>query len=168
MKLPHGFDDRGRQFDKDGNLKQWWDNHVIENFKQRAQCFIDQYSNYSLPDVGLNLNGVQTQGENIADNGGLKEAYKAYVEWADKQVEEEPRLPGLSDMNHKQLFYLSFAQVWCGTMRPEAAVNRIRTGVHSPGRFRVIGTLQNSEDFSDAFNCPKSSKMNKQDKCHLW
>ncbi|MBW8507019.1 M13 family peptidase, partial [Salmonella enterica] len=81
-EITHGFDDRGRQFDKDGNLIQWWDDHVIEKFKERAQCIIKQYGNFTVPEVNMKVNGVQTQGENIADNGGLKEAYTAYRKWA--------------------------------------------------------------------------------------
>lgn len=167
-EITHGFDDRGRQFDKNGNLKQWWDTEVISRFKQQAQCIIDQYSNFTVEPVNMNLNGLQTQGENIADNGGLKQAYRAYTNWLKTQTEEEPRLPGLTHLSDHHLFFLNFAQVWCGTMRPEASVNRIRTGLHSPGKFRVIGTLQNSEDFAKVFQCPKNSYMNPQNKCQIW
>ncbi|XP_064611411.1 neprilysin-like isoform X2 [Liolophura sinensis] len=169
-EITHGFDDRGRQFDKNGNLKQWWSNEVIERFKDAAQCIVDQYSNFTLEEVGMNLNGIQTQGENIADNGGLKEAYRAYSNWVknERDGQEEPRLPGLENFSHEQLFFLNFAQVWCGTIRPQEALNRIRTGVHSPGRFRVIGTLQNSRDFSSAFNCEVGSHMNPAKKCSVW
>ncbi|OWF36277.1 neprilysin-like [Mizuhopecten yessoensis] len=167
-EITHGFDDRGRQFDKDGNLKQWWDDAVIERFKNQTSCIVDQYGNYTMPGIGIALNGIQTQGENIADNGGLKEAYRAYSKWETSQEKREDLLPGLTHLNHHQLFFLNFAQVWCGTMRPEAAVNRIRTGLHSPGRFRVIGTLQNSKEFSQVFNCPAGSYMNPVKKCEVW
>lgn len=167
-EITHGFDDRGRQYDKNGNLQQWWDDNVITEFKKRAQCMIDQYSNYTVHDIGLQLNGVQTQGENIADNGGLKEAYKAYQKWKHEHVGVEQRIPGLTHLNGDQLFFLNFAQVWCGTTRPQAMVNRILTGYHSPGRYRVIGTLQNSEDFSKVFECPKHSYMNPEKKCNVW
>jgi predicted metalloendopeptidase len=92
-EITHGFDDKGRQFDKDGNLKQWWNNATIQAFRQRTQCIIDQYSNYELDDVGLPINGRMTQGENIADNGGLKQAYRAYRKWVGRHG-EEPLLPG--------------------------------------------------------------------------
>lgn len=167
-EITHGFDDRGRQFDKDGNLKQWWDDIVITRFKERAQCIIDQYSNYTVPEVGMQVNGIQTQGENIADNGGIKEAYRAYRKWVRSQGQEEPRLPGMLEYSHDQLFFINFAQVWCGTVRPEAAINRLRTGVHSPGRYRIIGTLQNLHAFSSAFSCPANSYMNRQEKCSVW
>jgi membrane metallo-endopeptidase-like protein 1 len=93
-EITHGFDDKGRQFDKDGNLKQWWNNATIQAFRQRTQCIIDQYSNYELDDVGLPINGRMTQGENIADNGGLKQAYRAYRKWVGRHG-EEPLLPGI-------------------------------------------------------------------------
>ncbi len=92
-EITHGFDDKGRQFDKDGNLKQWWNNATIQAFRQRTQCIIDQYSSYKLDDVGLNVNGRMTQGENIADNGGLKQSYRAYRKWVEKYGEES-LLPG--------------------------------------------------------------------------
>ncbi|XP_061163331.1 neprilysin-like [Saccostrea echinata] len=167
-EITHGFDDRGRQFDKFGNLKQWWDDEVIAKFKEKAQCIIEQYGNYTVPEVGINLNGVQTQGENIADNGGLKEAYRAYEKWIHKQDREPDRLPGLSHLSNKQLFFLNFAQVWCGTMRPRAVINRIRTTLHSPGKFRVIGTLQSMQEFAEVFNCPPHSYMNPVKKCRVW
>lgn len=166
-ELTHGFDDRGRQYDKDGNLKQWWSNNVIEKFKEKAQCIIDQYSNYTVNEAGLNLNGKQTQGENIADNGGLKQAFRAYTRWVERSRTEENLLPGLQ-LTHKQLFFLNFAQIWCGTARPESYVQSILVGRHSPGRFRVIGALSNSKDFAEAYNCPVGSKMNPEKKCSVW
>lgn len=158
----------GRQFDKDGNLKQWWDDDVIKRFKEKAQCIVDQYSNFTVPDVNINLNGIQTQGENIADNGGLKQAYRAYMKRMDGKSIHEGILPGLTHLSHQHLFFLNFAQVWCGSIRPEAAVNRVRTGLHSPGRFRVIGTLQNMKEFSEVYKCPKGSYMNPEVKCSIW
>ncbi|WAR15723.1 NEP4-like protein [Mya arenaria] len=108
-EITHGFDDRGRQYDKNGNLKQWWDDHVIAEFKERAQCIVDQYGNYTIED-DLQVNGIQTQGENIADNGGLKESYKAYQKWKKDHGGSEPKLPGLTNLNNDQLFFLNFAQ----------------------------------------------------------
>ncbi|XP_062607161.1 neprilysin-like [Saccostrea cucullata] len=167
-EITHGFDDRGRQYDKNGNLKQWWTDEVIQTFKKQAQCLVDQYGNFSVPEAdGMKMNGINTLGENIADNGGLKESYRAYRRWVETRGREEEQLPGVK-YTHDQIFFINFAQVWCGNMRRESAINRILTGVHSPGRFRVIGTLQNSEDFSRAFNCPASSFMNAANKCSVW
>lgn len=165
-ELTHGFDDKGRQFDLDGNLKQWWHAESIERFHRKAQCIIDQYGRYKLPELGLHLNGITTQGENIADNGGIKQAFRAYSKWV-LQHGEEPLLPGIN-LTHNQLFYVNYAQVWCGIMRPEAALTKLRSGPHSPGRFRVIGTLSNSYDFAKAFDCPVGSPMNPKHKCSVW
>jgi membrane metallo-endopeptidase-like protein 1 len=167
-EMIHGFDNRGRQYDKSGNMKQWWANSSIEGFNQRVQCVIDQYSNYTVEEINMNINGEQTQGENIADNVGLKVAFAAYNTWVERtNRRDEPLLPGLS-LNHQQLFFLNFAQIWCGTVRPEAYFQSIISGRHCPGRYRVKGVLSNSVDFAKAFNCPTGSRMNPPNKCTVW
>ncbi|XP_053378929.1 neprilysin-like isoform X2 [Mercenaria mercenaria] len=166
-EITHGFDDRGRQYDKDGNLKEWWDASIITNFKEKAQCIVDQYGQFVVPEANLSVNGINTQGENIADNGGLKQSFRAYRKWVEQRGSEEPMLPGLNFTNN-QLFFINFAQIWCNNMRKEGMINSINNGVHSPGQFRVIGTLQNSGDFSAAFGCKKNSFMNPQKKCYVW
>jgi membrane metallo-endopeptidase-like protein 1 len=166
-EITHGFDDEGRLYNKDGNLKQWWPDSVIARFKEKAQCIIDQYNNYTVAEVGLNLNGRQTQGENIADNGGLKQAFRAYQRWIERTKTVEPLLPGLP-LSHEQFFFLNFAQIWCGTNRPESYLQLVLSGRHSPGRFRVIGPLSNSIDFAKAYNCPLGSNMNPVKKCSVW
>uniref|UniRef100_A0A182JER4 Uncharacterized protein n=1 Tax=Anopheles atroparvus TaxID=41427 RepID=A0A182JER4_ANOAO len=165
-EITHGFDDKGRQFDKDGNMMQWWNNATIKTFRERAQCIIDQYSRYKIDEVGLYMDGRMTQGENIADNGGLKQSYRAYRKWVG-QHGSEADLPGLN-MTHDQLFFLNYAQIWCGSMRPEDALTKIRSSVHSPGIIRVIGPLSNSRDFAEAYNCPLGSPMNPVSKCSVW
>ncbi|KAL1137603.1 hypothetical protein AAG570_009299 [Ranatra chinensis] len=165
-EITHGFDDKGRQFDKDGNMMQWWNNATIREFRERAQCFIDQYNRYKIEQVDQFVNGRMTQGENIADNGGLKQSYRAYKKWVNRYG-EEPRLPGVN-LTHDQLFFLNYAQIWCGTMRPEDALTKIRSAVHSPGPIRVIGPLSNSLDFARAYNCPPGSPMNPTTKCSVW
>ncbi|XP_075973794.1 neprilysin-4-like isoform X2 [Anticarsia gemmatalis] len=166
-EITHGFDDKGRLFDCDGNLHRWWSDSAIEAFHRRAQCLIDQYGRYVVPEVNMKLDGVNTQGENIADNGGVKQAFRAYVHWVQKNGVAGETLPGLNH-THTQLFFLNFAQVWCGAMRPEAMRNKLKTAVHSPGRFRVIGTLSNSHDFAREFRCPPGSPMNPTHKCTVW
>ncbi|WAR15415.1 NEP-like protein [Mya arenaria] len=125
--------DIGRQFDKDGNMKQWWKNETIEAFHRRNQCIINQYSN---------IDGKNTQGENIADNGGLKQAYRAYKKY-ELIHGVEPLLPGLN-MTHDQLFFLNFAQIWAKI------------------------PLSNSEDFAKAYSCTLGSPMNPKHKCAVW
>lgn len=170
-ELTHGFDDKGRLFDRDGNLERWWSDHAIEQFHSRASCLINQYGNYTVSEVGIPVDGENTQGENIADNGGIKQAFRAYKKWlaqhSDADSLKHETLPGLNETN-TQLFFLNFAQVWCGATRPEATRNKLKTAVHSPGRFRVIGTLSNSVDFSKEYNCPIGSPMNPEFKCSVW
>ncbi|CAH0723238.1 unnamed protein product, partial [Brenthis ino] len=166
-EITHGFDDKGRLFDCEGNLHRWWSDSAIEAFHHRAQCLIDQYGQYVVPEVNMKLDGVNTQGENIADNGGVKQAFHAYQHWLRNNDAADETLPGLNH-THTQLFFLNFAQVWCGAMRPEAMRNKLKTAVHSPGRFRVIGTLSNSLDFAREFKCPPGSPMNPTNKCNVW
>lgn len=91
---------------------------------------------------------------------------QAYKKWV-RLHGEEPELPGLN-LNHDQLFFLNYAQIWCGRMRPEDAITKIRSSVHSPGIIRVIGPLSNSKDFAKAYNCPLGSPMNPYNKCNVW
>ncbi|KAM7107523.1 LOW QUALITY PROTEIN: neprilysin [Ciconia maguari] len=166
-EITHGFDDNGRNFNENGDLVDWWTEESARNFKELSQCMVYQYGNFSWDLAGgQHLSGVNTLGENIADNGGVRQAYKAYENFVKKHGKEK-LLPGL-EMNHKQLFFLNFAQVWCGTYRPEYAVNSIKTDVHSPGKFRVIGSLQNSPEFSEAFSCTKTNYMDPAKKCRVW
>ncbi|XP_014272262.1 neprilysin-4 isoform X3 [Halyomorpha halys] len=166
-EITHGFDDKGRLFDKKGNLHRWWRDEAINNFHERAQCIIDQYSKYVVDEVGIQVNGESTQGENIADNGGIKQSFRAYKKWLEKNGESDETLPGLN-YTGMQLFFLNFAQVWCGDTRPAATRNKMKTAVHSPGKYRVIGTLSNSVDFSKVYNCPLGSPMNPMKKCSVW
>ncbi|XP_060581149.1 neprilysin-1-like [Ruditapes philippinarum] len=166
-EITHGFDNQGRQFDKYGNVKQWWNTSIIESFNKKAQCFVDQYNNFLVKEAGFNVNGMQTLGENIADNGGIKQSFKAYRKWVEQHGSEEPMLPGLN-FTHNQLFFINFAQFFCENGRKEGFIIQLNSGVHSPNEFRVIGTLQNSQDFSDVFGCKKNSRMNPEKKCYVW
>ncbi|XP_031777451.1 neprilysin-2-like [Nasonia vitripennis] len=165
-EITHGFDDQGSQFSKDGNLVDWWEKETKEKYLEKAKCIIDQYSNYTAEEVGLNLNGVNTQGENIADNGGMKESYFAYREW-EKKNGVEPRLPGLH-YTSQQMFWINAANVYCSKFRPEALRAQIITNVHSPGEFRVKGPMSNNPEFAKDFNCPLGSNMNPVKKCTVW
>ncbi|XP_062316952.1 membrane metallo-endopeptidase-like 1 [Osmerus eperlanus] len=166
-EITHGFDDNGRNFDKDGNMLNWWSNYSAEHFKDQSQCMVQQYGNFHWKLAGgQNVSGISTLGENIADNGGVRQAYKAYLKWVEREG-EEPRLPGL-DMDHKQLFFLNFAQVWCGAYRPEYASQSIKTDSHSPLEYRVLGSLQNFGAFAEAFQCKKGTPMNPESKCRVW
>lgn len=113
---------------------------------------------------------MDTQGENLADNGGVRMAFKAYRNFVKKYgVQYDPKLPGaLVRFSPDQLFFLSFASIWCENERKESMRNSIKYGSHSPSRFRVIGTVVNSRDFAKAFKCPLGSRMNPRNKCLLW
>ncbi|XP_044290417.1 endothelin-converting enzyme 2 [Varanus komodoensis] len=163
-ELTHAFDDQGREYDKEGNLRPWWQNASLEAFKNRTECMTEQYSKYVVH--GEHINGKQTLGENIADNGGLKAAYNAYKVWLKKNGEEKS-LPSLDLTNH-QLFFLGFAQVWCSVRTPESSHEGLVTDPHSPDKFRVIGTLSNSRDFLEHFRCPVGSRMNPGKHCEVW
>ena len=113
---------------------------------------------------------MTTQGENIADNGGLRESFKAYKVYK-KEFGQEQDVKSSStgsSFTPEQIFFLSYANVWCGTETPERVENQILTDPHSPSRYRVIGPLSNNEDFAKAFHCPLGTPMNRPNKCILW
>ncbi|XP_072887825.1 endothelin-converting enzyme 1-like isoform X3 [Hemitrygon akajei] len=163
-ELTHAFDDQGREYDKNGNIRPWWKNSSVEAFKHQTECIIEQYNNYVIN--GEHVNGKQTLGENIADNGGLKAAFHAYENWVKKNGEEMV-LPAL-DLTNQQLFFLGFAQLWCSKRTPESIHIGLITDNHSPSMYRVIGAVINSIDFAKHFNCPEGSPMNPVQKCDVW
>ncbi|XP_066121288.1 membrane metallo-endopeptidase-like 1 [Saccopteryx bilineata] len=166
-EITHGFDDNGRNFDKNGNMLDWWSNFSAQRFQDQSQCMVYQYGNYTW-DLAeqQNVNGFSTLGENIADNGGVRQAYKAYLKWRAEGGQDE-QLPGL-ELTFDQIFFINFAQVWCGSYRPEFAVQSIKTDVHSPLKYRVLGSLQNLVAFADAFHCAQGTAMNPQVRCRVW
>jgi len=167
-EITHGFDDQGSQKDGDGNLVDWWEPETKERYLEKAQCIIDQYGNYTVQVDGeiLNLNGINSQGENIADNGGDKIAYRAYSRLVDKYG-PEPLLPSLPYTQH-QLFWLSTAQTWCDARKPASLKNQVLTDPHAPGKFRINGPLSNIPEFSQDWGCPKGTPMNPAKKCSVW
>ena len=166
-----GFDDQGSKFDKDGNLEVWWSGEVSANFARKTQCLAEQYSLYTVegPQGPVPVNGNLTLGENVADNGGIQAAFRAYRAHRARDGKGDQILPGLgAQLSQDQLFFVSFASIWCGGSRPEAVQRQVRTDPHSPKKWRVIGTLRNSPDFAEAFHCPLGSPMNPQHKCKVW
>ncbi|XP_043262342.1 endothelin-converting enzyme homolog isoform X2 [Colletes gigas] len=163
-ELTHAFDDQGREYDLHGNLNQWWNNATIERFKNRTECFVEQYNSFEVH--GRHVNGRQTLGENIADNGGLKAAYHAYIT-KPKSYKDQLPLPGLN-LTHRQLFFLNFAQVWCSAATSEAIALQIEKDSHCPPKYRVIGPLSNLPEFATEFNCSNGSRMNPVHKCEVW
>jgi len=169
-EITHGFDNQGAQFDKDGNAQNWWDNVTKVEYDKRAQCMSDQYSGFFAQAAGLNVNGDLTLGENIADNGGLRESYRAYQKYVEDNG-QEGRLPGLEHLSTNQLFFLGYANIWCESITPEGLVNQILTDPHSPAEFRVKGPVRNNAEFAEAFSCPEDADgMNppEEDECTVW
>jgi putative endopeptidase len=152
-EMTHGFDDRGRQFDAKGNLRDWWTAADAANYKARAQRVVEQFDGYVAVD-SLRLNGRLTLGENIADLGGIAVAYAALQ----KSLEGKPRrlVHGLTP---EQRFFLSWAQVWREKRRPEDARTHAQTNSHSAGRFRVNGPLSNLPEFAKAWGCKDGDPM---------
>ncbi|ORX65984.1 zincin [Anaeromyces robustus] len=169
-ELTHAFDDSGKNFDAEGKEFNWWTDNDSEEFEEFSQCFIDQYNSYSFELKGekYNVNGKRTLGENLADNGGLDRAYEAWKlsieNNPEKAKERNKLLPGLSNYTMDQLFYIYFAHYYCNVGVTESAIR----DVHSPGKFRVNGSVSNSERFAKIFKCPKKSPMNPDIKCVLW
>lgn len=169
-EITHGFDDSGSQYNGLGNLEDWWSSESRTNFNEKAKCMEDQYGNYYWHEAESNLNGKLTLGENIADNGGIREAYDAYQRWKTEN-DADLRLPGLDDFTHEQLFFLSMAQVWCGIYRPEYAARLVATDSHSPGIYRVFGSLSNFDKFGEAYGCARGQDAmypNEEDTCRVW
>ncbi|KAF9292675.1 hypothetical protein BGZ88_006273 [Linnemannia elongata] len=174
-EITHGFDNMGHHYDSIGRIHNWWTNTTEKAFAEKAQCFIDQYGNFTIKGPNgedHNVNGQQTLGENIADNGGLKQSFHAWQ----TRFQSDPsgkkyknfKLPGLERYSPSQLFFISYARVWCSKERPEYLVNRIRSDSHSPAKWRINGVVQNSPEFASAFQCKVGSAMNPEKKCEVW
>jgi putative endopeptidase len=155
-EMTHGFDDQGRQFDAAGNLRDWWTPESAAKFKERSQAIVKQYNEYE-PLAGLHVNGELTQGENIADLGGVKLAYAALQKALDKHPEE--RNKKIDGLTPEQRFFLSFATIWKSKQRDEDLKLRLNTDPHSPARYRVNGPLSNLTEFQKAFNIPDTAPM---------
>ena len=164
-EITHGFDDEGAQFDAQGNLENWWSETTLQHFHNLSQCFIDQYTSILDARVELHLNGRNTLGENIADNGGVREAFEAYEQLG----LQEPSLPGLQDLTNQQLFFVSYANTWCSVTRSEKLRQNILYDPHSPARYRVNLPLANYDAFSRVWNCSCEAEMNKgKSRCVVW
>ncbi len=165
-EITHGFDDEGRQFDADGNLKDWWSEASGKDFVQRASCVKRQFDDYIAVDE-LHVKGDLTLGENVADLGGLKLAYAAMNDWRAKRTPADAAALRFSE---SQQFFLGFAQSWCTKVRKEQAVQRATTDPHSPPYWRVNGPLGNLDAFKAAFQCADDAKMIRQgaQRCTVW
>lgn len=175
-EITHGFDNSGRHFDWKGALAHWWDNDTAQLYVNRSKCFEDQYSKYNVSDLlapfediqgDLKINAINSKGENIADNGGARAAWFAYKNHV-SETGEELVLPGLQKYTQDQLFFMAFSRLWCMQFTPWALHYSLKNDRHAPGHFRILGTLQNMQEFSEAFSCSSGSSMNPEQKCVLW
>ncbi len=161
-ELTHGFDDEGRQFDAKGNLKDWWTAQDAEEFEKRADCLVEEYSNFTAVD-DVKLNGKLTLGENTADNGGVRIAYMALLD--DIAGKTLPKIDGFTP---EQRVFLGFGQVWCVNQTDESLRLSALTNPHSPGQYRVNGVVQNIPEFQAAFGCRVGQPMVRKPACRVW
>jgi putative endopeptidase len=161
-EMTHGFDDQGRQFDEKGNLSDWWTPADAAAFKKRAQCIVDEFNGLE-PIPGVHDNGVNVQGEAIADLGGLTIAYKAFERTA--QAKAHKAIDGYTP---EQRFFLAYAQVWRGAQTEAAIRQAAITDPHPNAKLRVIGTLSNMPEFRTAFKCAAGTAMVRKESCQIW
>jgi endothelin-converting enzyme/putative endopeptidase len=165
-ELTHGFDDQGRKYDPQGNLRDWWTADDGKEFEKRAGCVADEYGNFVAVD-DLKLNGKLTLGENTADNGGARIALRALEQMiaSDPTGKAAQKIDGYTP---EQRFFLGFGRVWCEKRRPEFSRARVLTDPHSPGRYRVNGTVQNMPEFQKAWSCKANQPMVAENACRVW
>ena len=163
-EMTHGFDDQGRQYDADGNIRDWWTSEDNDRFKERAQKIIDQFNAYE-PIDSFFINGSLTQGENIADLGGLKVSFNAF-----RNTEQYKKGELIDGFTPAQRFYLSCAQVWKSSIRDKALKERLKLAVHSPAKFRVNGPLSNLPSFYEAFGVETGDGMHRveDERVQIW
>jgi putative endopeptidase len=170
-EMTHGFDDQGSQFDAQGNLREWWTPADEKAFKERTECVATEYSGFEAAPAhdnapAVDLNGHLTLGENTADNGGLRIAYMALLQALKeegKSIDEE-----IDGYTSAQRYFLGFAQVWCQNTREALARQAALVDPHSPGKWRVNGTVQNFDEFGKAFHCTKGQPMYPDKSCRVW
>jgi len=164
-ELTHGFDDEGRKFDAQGNLRDWWTAKDGEEFEKRAGCIADEYSGFTAVD-DLKLNGRLTLGENTADNGGARIALMALHELMRESKQDANKL--IDGFTPDQRFFLGYGRVWCENITPEILRLSVRVDPHSPGRWRINGVVQNMPEFQKAFGCKAGRPMVSEKACRVW
>ncbi len=161
-ELTHGFDDEGRQFDAQGNLRDWWTDEDAKKFQERADCISTQYSSYVVVD-DVKINGKLTLGEDVADLGGLLLAYAAW-----KEDTKNQKLDPIDQLTPDQRFFVGYAQSWCGQVRDESRRLRATVDPHSPEKYRTNGVVSNMPEFQQAFHCRAGAPMVNQNRCRVW
>jgi putative endopeptidase len=161
-ELTHGFDDEGRQFDANGNLRDWWTADDAKAFEQRASCISDQYSQYVILDE-IKINGKLTLGEDVADLGGVILAHMAWQEDTKTQT-----LEPLEGFTPEQRFFIAYGQSWCSDTRDETKRLRATIDPHSPDKYRANGVVSNLPEFQEAFHCKAGAPMVRENRCRVW
>jgi putative endopeptidase len=165
-EMTHGFDDQGSKYDGKGNLREWQTPEDRKAFTERTDCEVKEYDQFA-PEPGANVNGKLTLGENTADNGGIRIAFLALQ---NTLAQEGKKLngPKVDGFTPAQRFFIGFGQVWCENRREQYSRMMVKVDPHSPGKFRVNGTVQNFDEFGKAFNCKKGSPMYPEHSCRVW
>jgi len=164
-ELTHGFDDEGRQFDKEGNLKDWWTPEDAKAFEERAQCLVKEYDSFVAVD-DVHVNGKLTLGENTADNGGLRIADMALQSALEKKPQEkDEKFDGFTE---EQRLFLGWGQVWCQNQTDQISRLLALTNEHSPGKNRVNGVVRNMPEFRRAWGCKSGAPMVPENACRVW
>jgi putative endopeptidase len=170
-EMTHGFDDKGAQYDGKGNLRQWQTDADLKAFKDRTECLADEYSGFEVAPAhgdtpSVHLNGHLTLGENTADNGGLRIAYMALQDaLAGEGKSIDDKIAGFTEA---QRYFISFAQTWCQNQTEPSARQFALIDPHSPGNWRVNGSVRNFEEFGRAFGCRKGQPMVPVNSCRVW
>jgi len=165
-EITHGFDDEGRKFDAQGNLRDWWTPADAKAYEQRGECIADEYSQ-EIPEAGVKQNGHLTQGEDTADNGGLRLALMALSNkfQAENKSVDTKEADGWTP---RQKFFLSYANSWCQQLRPEMMRTIVLTNPHSISKYRVNNVVSNMPEFQEAFSCKKGAPMVRANQCRVW
>ncbi|HUK23029.1 MAG TPA: M13 family metallopeptidase [Terriglobales bacterium] len=165
-EITHGYDDQGRKFDAQGNLRDWWTAQDAANYDQRDECITDEYTQ-EVPEAGVKQNGKLSAGEDTADNGGIHLTLAALQKTLKAQGKalDSPEGNGLTEL---QTFFLSYANVWCGELRPELAHTAVLSQGHSLDRYRVNNVVANMPEFAHAFGCHAGQPMVHAKQCRVW
>lgn len=163
-ELTHGFDDSGRKFDADGQMKVWWEDEATTRYEEAAGCVTDLYSGFEVQ-RGLTVNGELTLGENIADLGGIKQSHQG---WRASTGGDFGAASGVAGLTRDQLFFVAFAQSWCSLATPEIEQMLLTVDSHSPARFRVNGSVSQYSAFAEAFGCAAGTPMAPAERCAVW
>ncbi len=161
-ELTHGFDDEGRQFDAQGNLRDWWTPEDAKKFEQRASCISGQYSQYVIVD-DIKINGKLTLGEDVADLGGV---ILAYMAWRDETKGQ--KLEPIEGLTPEQRFFIGYGQSWCTNTRDETKRLRATVDPHSLEKYRTNGVVSNMPEFQEAFHCKAGAPMVRENRCRVW